>query len=71
MSGFLQLLNAINPRPAAPPPLKYDGLEYKIWMFTIRPAYYKNEAIAFAVIAAFLLLYLAGRYLNTARAKST
>lgn len=71
MSGLLQVLNMINPRPAGPPPADYEGLEYKWKMFTLRPAYYKMEAIAFVVVAAYLGLYLLGRYINTARAKST
>ena len=69
--SVLKLLSALSPAPQAPLTEGYDGLEYRWKMFVFRPAYFKNEAIAFAAILAFLGWFYVGQYLNTSRAAAT
>jgi hypothetical protein len=70
MSAFLKLINTVMPPPAQPAPREYSGLEYKYRFVTFRPAYFKFEAIAFAVLLSYLALHMIGRFVNMARAKA-
>lgn len=69
--SLIKILGALSPAPAAPLTDHYDGLEYRWKMFVVRPALFKNEAIGFAVILAFLGWFYIGQYLNTQRANAT
>jgi hypothetical protein len=70
MSQFLKIINAVMPPPAKPAPREYDGAEYKYKFVTFRPAYFKFEAIAFAVLLGYLALHFIGRFINNYRAKN-
>jgi hypothetical protein len=70
MSAFLKLINTVMPPPAQPAPREYSGTQYQWRFVTFRPAYFKFEAIAFAVLLGYLLLHLIGRVINTSRAKN-
>jgi hypothetical protein len=70
MSQFLKLINTVMPPPAQPAPREYSGLQYKWKFVTFRPAYFKFEAIAFAVLLGYLALHMIGRFINTTRAKA-
>jgi len=68
--SFLKIINAVMPPPAKPAPREYTGAEYKYKFVVFRPAYFKFEAIGFAVILGYLALHFIGRFINNYRAKN-
>lgn len=68
-SPILKLLSSL-PQPPKPAAHEYSGLQYKWKMFVFRPAEFKFEAIALAVLGGYLLFYLIGKAFNMGRARS-
>ena len=70
MSGILKLLQTITPPQASPPSRHYDGYELKWRALVFRPALFAFEGIMLAIMATYILVYVAGRTINQSRAKT-
>ncbi|WVO20918.1 uncharacterized protein IAS62_002219 [Cryptococcus decagattii] len=70
MSGILQFISTIAPPPPAPLQRDYDGYQVCWKIFCFRPASFKFEAVAFALLGLYLGMYFVGKIINGGRAKA-